>query len=79
MTRNYFEKKYVKEIAAISDANNVDMFVAADMFESTIKGHYNICYATPDGVEVYTIYPGLPDDYDFAPAAVDLLGIKGAK
>lgn len=75
MSRKYFNKKYKQEIEAISKANDVALGVAADMFESSIKGHYNIAYKVPEGFEVYTIYPGLPEDYDYAPAAADLLGV----
>lgn len=75
MNREYFNKKYKDEINKIAKANDVDMHVAADYFESNIKASFDMCYDTPDGYKFYDMYQGLPVTYDYVPAMIDWLQV----
>ena len=75
MNKAYFSKKYSEEINKIAAANDVDLNVAADMFISNIKAAFGICYTVEGELKRYDVYNGLPEDYNYKPAAVDLLGV----
>ena len=75
MNKAYFNRKYSEEINKIAAANDVDLNVAADMFISNIKAAFGICYTVEGELKNYDVYEGLPKEYNYKPAAVDLLGV----
>lgn len=76
MNKQYFAKKYDKEVRAIAKANEVDLSVGCDMFISNIKHAFNICAHLNGEFVIFTEYEGLSGNYNYRPAAIDYLQVE---